>query len=143
MSETAAIQLDGLTKAFGRGKRPELADLGRLRAITPAVRNAAGRPNRYTVSDGSGRECLLSAEELREALNWPLPNQAPITRENRIHSGDMEVTVMASEVRFAGRGFGHGVGMCQWCAKGMADAGLDWRSMVEQFYHGAEVRKIY
>jgi stage II sporulation protein D len=36
--------------------------------------------------------------------------------------------------RFSGRGYGHGVGMCQWGAKGMAEQGFSARQILEYFY---------
>jgi len=33
--------------------------------------------------------------------------------------------------------------MCQWCAKGFADQGKDWNTMLRLFYPGAEVVKAY
>jgi stage II sporulation protein D len=38
--------------------------------------------------------------------------------------------------RFTGRGYGHGVGMCQWGAKGMAEQGYSARQILEYFYPG-------
>jgi stage II sporulation protein D len=38
---------------------------------------------------------------------------------------------------FTGRGYGHGVGMCQWGAKGMAEQGYTARQILEYFYPGA------
>jgi stage II sporulation protein D len=38
--------------------------------------------------------------------------------------------------RFSGRGYGHGVGMCQWGAKGMAEQGYTARKILEFFYPG-------
>jgi stage II sporulation protein D len=38
--------------------------------------------------------------------------------------------------RFTGRGYGHGVGMCQWGAKGMAEQGYTARQILEYFYPG-------
>ena len=37
----------------------------------------------------------------------------------------------------SGRGWGHGVGMCQWCAKTMADHGHTAEDIVTFFYPGA------
>jgi stage II sporulation protein D len=49
-----------------------------------------------------------------------------------------------SKIHFiGGRGFGHGVGMCQWCAKGMAESGMDWHTMITTFYPGIEIQKAY
>jgi stage II sporulation protein D len=39
--------------------------------------------------------------------------------------------------RFSGRGYGHGVGLCQWGAKGMAEQGFQAKQILEQYYPGA------
>lgn len=39
--------------------------------------------------------------------------------------------------RFAGRGYGHGVGLCQWGAKGMAEQGYQAKQILEHYYPGA------
>src|SRR5207245_11622988 len=39
-------------------------------------------------------------------------------------------------VRFCGHGWGHGVGLGQWGAKGMALAGLNYRFIDQHFYTG-------
>ena len=43
----------------------------------------------------------------------------------------------AGSVRFCGHGWGHGVGLGQWGAKGMALAGLTYRFIDQHFYSGA------
>jgi stage II sporulation protein D len=43
--------------------------------------------------------------------------------------------------QFSGLGWGHGVGFCQWGAKGMADAGADYRTILKSYYHGVEIGK--
>jgi stage II sporulation protein D (peptidoglycan lytic transglycosylase) len=47
------------------------------------------------------------------------------------------VAVDAPWARFSGRGYGHGVGMCQWGAKGMAEQGHNARQILEFYYPGA------
>lgn len=42
-------------------------------------------------------------------------------------------------VELAGRGFGHGVGMSQWGARGMALAGRDYTAILKHFYTGVAV----
>jgi stage II sporulation protein D len=42
-----------------------------------------------------------------------------------------------------GRGWGHGVGMCQWGAIGMAKKGYSYRDILEHYYGGAYLAKIY
>lgn len=141
--ERSADDFHKRLRAWGRAKGRDLTTLTRVRSIEVRDRNEAGRPDTYSIVTDTGREYAMAPEELREAANWSVPGLEPITRENRFHSGDVEVIVRADSVRIVGRGFGHGVGMCQWCAKGMADSGMDWRSMIEQFYPGVDVRKMY
>ena len=44
---------------------------------------------------------------------------------------------------FRGSGWGHGVGMCQWGAKGMADAGRSAEEILAHYYPGARIVKKY
>jgi stage II sporulation protein D len=46
------------------------------------------------------------------------------------------VVVEDDVARFSGRGYGHGVGMCQWGAKGMAEQGYTARQILELYYPG-------
>jgi len=42
-----------------------------------------------------------------------------------------------------GRGFGHGVGLCQWGACGMAKANYKAKQIITHYYPGTEIRKMY
>jgi len=44
------------------------------------------------------------------------------------------------ELLFAGMGYGHGVGMSQYGAKGMAEAGYNYKEIIEYYFTGAYVR---
>jgi stage II sporulation protein D len=44
---------------------------------------------------------------------------------------------------FVGRGWGHGVGMCQVGAYGLARAGLSYEKILKSFYTGISVTKLY
>ncbi|MBI4238119.1 MAG: SpoIID/LytB domain-containing protein [Deltaproteobacteria bacterium] len=44
---------------------------------------------------------------------------------------------------FRGRGFGHGVGLCQWGAKAMAEQGKGYREILEFYYPGGQVERRY
>jgi stage II sporulation protein D len=46
------------------------------------------------------------------------------------------VAVDAQAAHFSGRGYGHGVGMCQWGAKAMAEQGYTARQILEFYYPG-------
>lgn len=42
-----------------------------------------------------------------------------------------------------GRGAGHGVGMCQWGARGMVEKGHSFDEALLRYYPGAELRRMY
>jgi stage II sporulation protein D len=46
------------------------------------------------------------------------------------------VAVHGEVAQFAGRGYGHGVGLCQWGAKTMAEQGYSSRQILEFYYPG-------
>ena len=46
-------------------------------------------------------------------------------------------------VTFKGTGFGHGVGLCQWGAKGLAVKGFDYEKILKYYYSGIFVEKLY
>lgn len=44
--------------------------------------------------------------------------------------------------RFTGRGWGHGVGLCQWGAKAMSDDEYDHEQILRYYYRGAEITQL-
>ncbi len=60
---------------------------------------------------------------------------------NSLKSSWFKVERVGKVYVFKGRGLGHGVGLSQWGAKGMADAGYDYREILTYYYPGTEVQK--
>ena len=52
-------------------------------------------------------------------------------------------TGRVARFRFTGRGWGHGVGLCQVGAYGMARAGLSYEKILKSYYTGVSVTKLY
>jgi len=50
-------------------------------------------------------------------------------------------SVSATEYTFTGGGWGHGVGMSQWGAKGMADNGFTYKEILTHYFTGVQVEK--
>lgn len=46
------------------------------------------------------------------------------------------------DIVFYGRGYGHGVGMSQWGARKMADAGMTYKEILNFYYKNTELRKL-
>ena len=47
------------------------------------------------------------------------------------------------EVVFHAKGWGHGVGLCQWGARGMAEAGKDAVAILQHYYPGCALSRAY
>ncbi len=92
-------------------------------------RTASGRA-RTLVATGAAGPVSVPATELRRILGW-----------SRLKSTAFEVTRDGDQFRFDGRGAGHGVGMCQWGARGMALAGHDYRQILEYYYPGVRLER--
>ena len=114
-----------------------------LRSIDVSSRNDAGRPSAYRVLDARGRRYELSAEQLRLALNAAAPGLPAITFKTRALSGDVRAVIDGDTVRLEGRGFGHGVGMCQFGAEGLARQGALHGAILERYYPGATLERAY
>lgn len=104
--------------------------------------NPAGRPNRVRLADASGRTLELRAEDFRRAVNFA-PEGSP-TPKHRLNSSHLaKARVVADRVEFAGRGFGHGVGMCQYGAQDMARGGARAERILATYYPGSAIVRAW
>ena len=130
-------------RAWGKANSHTIAGLTSIAGVRAIDHNRTGRPSHYEVKERSGVKHRISGEELRLALNTTTPTRAAPTRDKRVNSGDLEVEAGVGVVRISGRGFGHGVGMCQFCAKGWADKGVLYSEMLSRFYPRARLVRAY
>lgn len=91
-------------------------------SIRPVSRNPAGRVLELEVAAGNQRR-LITAERLRREIGY-----------QKIKSTHFDFTVDGQEVRATGFGFGHGVGMCQWGAKHLAQRGYNFQAILTHYY---------
>lgn len=72
----------------------------------------------------------------------PTPPPAPPPLPELLISAPARVIApaMAPVLEAQGRGFGHGVGMSQWGAHGLALKGADFREILRHYYRGAQIR---
>ncbi len=102
-------------------------------------RDAVGRALALSVVDS--RDQVVDrplADRFRNDFNFgkPLSAQFPSTWiESTRRDG--------ANLRVEGRGFGHGVGMCQYGARGLASRGLGYRQILARYYPGTELRGLY
>lgn len=130
-------------REWGKVNSHVVAKMGLIRDVELDQANTVGRPTRYVITDDSGTTFQIAAELLRVACNYNTSGVKPVTKDTRVRSGDLEMEVTPSGVVVRGRGFGHGVGMCQYCAKAMAERGDNWQEMVARFYPGAKLERAY
>lgn len=83
---------------------------------------------------GSNGVKTLKGGKIRSALR--LREQLFVI--NKRYSGDQ-----VTSYTFTGRGWGHGVGMCQYGAFGLAKMGVKFDDIIRHYYTGVEVTKAY
>jgi stage II sporulation protein D len=98
--------------------------LGTVIAIDVSERTPSLRAAAVTVH-GSRGSARLRGNDFRRMIGY-----------DTFKSTLFAVAVDAQWARFSGRGYGHGVGMCQWGAKGMAEQGHTARQILEFYYPG-------
>ena len=91
--------------------------------------SANGRAKTIVVSLGDGRTDSLAANTFR----------LQFTRRYGIRSlksAWFRITEVDGKVLFRGKGMGHGIGLCQWGALGLAESGWDYRQILKFYYKG-------
>lgn len=97
---------------------------GRPRLVSIGSRTPGGRAAEVRIGDAR-----LAGVEVRAALGLP--------------SASFGVTETASGVTFAARGFGHGVGMCQYGADGQAQRGRTYQQILAHYLPGVVLRELF
>lgn len=55
-------------------------------------------------------------------------------------STQFKILNIGNDWRFEGRGFGHGVGLCQWGSRYLGQQGLEYRKILEHYYPKAQLK---
>lgn len=128
--------------AFAQERRMnDLLALGTVAMIETVQRNAHGRPTMIRVTDRSGHSADLPAEVFRRAASYSGQGLAPLSKPLR--SSNIEVTISGSTAIFDGKGFGHGVGLCQYGAEALAKSGMMHHDILQWYYPDAELVRAY
>ena len=59
-----------------------------------------------------------------------------------LRSTDFKIEIKESEIEITTKGFGHGVGMSQYGANGMAKDGYQYEEILKHYYQNTEIKKI-
>jgi stage II sporulation protein D len=104
---------------------------GDATAARVAARSPTGRADRVEVQVGE-RRAVVGAVDLRQKLGF-----------SRLPSLAFEIKAERNAFSFEGRGQGHGAGLCQWGAAGLAREGKTYREILLHYYPGTEVVRMY
>ncbi|MBI5634245.1 MAG: SpoIID/LytB domain-containing protein [Nitrospirae bacterium] len=95
-----------------------------IRDIRIASYTSTGRVKTVDlVQTGSAQS--MKATDLRKAIGW-----------SRLPSTNFSLSRDNNVVVFDGKGFGHGVGLCQWSSLEMAKSGVEYKDILSYFYPG-------
>jgi len=119
---------DKLIASLRRIKRPVKKP---IHDISVRVRGRGGWAAKVRIVHGPARTALdISGPEFRRAAG---------IRSHNIDS----IKHVSGGWRIAGRGWGHGVGMCQWGAIEMGKAGASETEILRYYYPGVAFTKVY
>lgn len=111
-----------------------------LREVRTLDRTASGRISQLELVGSNGRTAVNGSAAIRRVFAPPaggLLRSADFTIRITRQGGRIE------RLEADGRGYGHGVGMCQWGAIGRARAGQDYVEILMGYYPGVELRRVY
>jgi len=107
-------------------------DLGDITDLEPLERGKSGRIWKLRIV-GTKRSFTIGKElEIRRTLS-----------ETHLYSSAFEVEKTTKGFILHGRGWGHGVGLCQIGAAVMGEQGKQYNDILLYYYRGAEIKKIY
>jgi len=107
-------------------------DFGTITALEPLERGASGRITKLRIV-GTKRTVTVGKElEIRKWLS-----------ETHLYSSNFQVEFAYPQVILRGKGWGHGVGLCQIGAAVMASKGYDHRQILSYYFSGSKIEKLY
>ncbi len=89
---------------------------------------ATGRAKELSITTESDQN-TVKCNDLRKLLGW-----------QRLPSTNFSMTMDGDSIIFEGKGYGHGIGLCQWSALEMARKGKNYKEILSFFYSGAEIQ---
>ncbi len=131
------IMAEELAAKLFPGRREVVKEVKVLKVGKGLKAGLPGRVVSLMVSTGAG-DTVLTKSAVRNGLRDKPLLSAWFEMENRRNAqGYIEKIILT------GRGFGHGVGLCQWGAIGMARAGKSYKRILKHYYKGVEIERVY
>jgi len=131
---TVRIAKADVGRALAR-QYPVIAALGPLKGLSVASATSWGRPIWVQVTFVNGGTSRVRADDLRLSLLRHAPRAG-----KRLYSMNCTIRDAGDTVVFErGRGFGHGVGLCQYGTQGKARRGMKYHQILYSYYPGARI----
>lgn len=111
-------------------------NLGKVMAMNVTERGVSGRARLLQISGEEGATTLRGELTIRRTFG--MLNSAMFELK-----AEKDAKGRPTAWIFTGGGWGHGVGMCQTGAIGRAEAGQSYRQILEHYFNGAQVARIY
>jgi len=112
--------------------------LGGLRDVRVEERGRSGRV-RSTLFVTEGAEIRIPGDRVRWVLRRP--DGGGIMRSTWFTLDVKRDRGVVGRIEASGRGHGHGIGLCQWGAMGMAADGKRYDEILQHYYPGARLRQ--
>lgn len=113
---------------------------GKIIAIRPTAHTRSGRVKSLEIQADNGTHTVDGLKfRVAAKLNSTFFNVGGIGSSGNLLQGNSETPV---SFQFAGRGWGHGLGMSQWGARQMALNGHRYDSILSHYYRGINMEKI-
>ncbi|MBI3320794.1 MAG: SpoIID/LytB domain-containing protein [Candidatus Omnitrophica bacterium] len=111
-------------------RKSPYGSIGSIQEMAVTRRTASGRAQEMTIV-GSQRTVRLTGFDFRSLFGFA-----------HIRSAFFTITPEGDGFRLDGRGWGHGVGMCQWGAAELARRGFSAREILAYYYPHADVVRV-
>ncbi len=102
--------------------------MGLIKEIRVIDRNPSERIKTLELVTRDGKKATVSGKDFRQIIG-----------PNVIKSNNYYVVMKGYYCDFIGKGWGHGVGMCQWGAQGMARQRFEYKDILEFYYPGIHI----
>lgn len=149
-SERRAVKEEHVQILDGNGQvcNVDISQLGNITGIQPVERSAGGVLKRLQILYENGSILLTTEYNIRRVLGAAVTsltdrNDNPVAVSSLLPSGAFTVQPGETGYVLYGGGYGHGIGMSQNGANGMAKAGFAYTEILQKFYHDISIENIY
>ena len=102
--------------------------MGAIKDIAIVDRNKSDRINNLKFTGRDGQELIIKGKDFRDMMG-----------PNLIKSNNYDITMKGYFADFNGKGWGHGVGMCQWGTYGMSRQQFTYDQILKYYYPHVDI----